>query len=184
MQYHVSRIGIGDDAPEFSLPSIDGQIFDMSKTKGNKVILTFFRFSSCPFCNIRIDRIIKRWDEFDDGTIMVGLFDADIQDLRKRMSGRSIPFAIVANDDYSLFRKYSVEKSFARFMWGAIRSPLTFLSATLKGYFPRTMSISKMSTIPVDVLIDESGKVVEAHYYKDTADHISIDRLIQFSKVS
>ena len=36
--------------------------------------------------------------------------------------------------------------------------------------------------IPVDVLIDEEGRVVEAHYCKDTVDHIPIDRMIAFAR--
>ena len=52
-----------------------------------------------------------------------------------------------------------------------MRSPLTLLQATLRDMF-LTLSISKLSTIPVDILIDEDGKVVEAHYCKDTADHL------------
>ena len=43
------------------------------------------------------------------------------------------------------------------------------------------MSIGKLSTIPVDMLIDENGRVVDAHYCKDTADHMSLDRMIAFS---
>ncbi len=38
-----------------------------------------------------------------------------------------------------------------------------------------------MSTRPLDVLIDENGRVVRSHYCKDTLDHISIDNLIKFS---
>ena len=75
-----------------------------------------------------------------------------------------------------------MEKSFVRFMWGAMRSPLTMLRATMRGYVPMTLSISKMSTLPVDILVDEHGMVVEAHYCKDTADHLPIDRLVEFSK--
>ena len=71
--------------PVFSLPALDGSQFDLSDVRGKKVIFTFFRFSSCPFCNVRIDRIVKRWGEFADDTVMVGVFDADIGDLRKRM---------------------------------------------------------------------------------------------------
>ena len=44
-----------------------------------------------------------------------------------------------------------------------------------------TMSLSKLSTIPVDVLIDENGTVVEAHYCKDTADHMPLEKMIAFS---
>ena len=41
------------------------------------------------------------------------------------------------------------------------------LTRNAKGYFPMTLSISKMSTIPVDILIGEDGKIVEAHYCQD-----------------
>ncbi|MEC8670731.1 MAG: hypothetical protein VXY11_05850, partial [Candidatus Thermoplasmatota archaeon] len=60
-------------------------------------------------------------------------------------------------------------------------SPLTLMQATLKGYVPMTLSLKKLSIIPVDVLIGEDGKVVEAHYCRDTADHLPIDRFIQFA---
>ena len=109
--------------PVFSLPALDGSQFDLSAVRGKRVIFTFFRFSSCPFCNVRIDRIVKRWDEFADDTVMVGVFDADIGDLRKRMGERGIPFTILADGDYELFTRHGVEKSFLRFVWGALRSP-------------------------------------------------------------
>ena len=69
-------------------------------------------------------------------------------------------------------------------MWGAMRSPITMIMDTLKGYIPMTLSISKMSTLPADILIDEEGKVVDAHYCKDTVDHLPIDRLISFASGS
>ena len=178
----MPMLKVGDDAPNLVLPAIDGTTFDMSAMKGKRVILTFFRFSTCPFCNIRINRILKRWNEFSKDTVMVGVFDAKIGELTKRMKKHNPPFTIAADETYEHFKQNSVRKSFLRFMWGALRSPLTFMQATLKGYVPMTLSLSKMSIIPVDVLIDENGKVVDAHYCKDTADHLPIDRLISFSK--
>jgi peroxiredoxin len=178
----MPKLKTGDLAPSIVLPSIDGTTFDMSLMKGKRVIFTFFRFSSCPFCNIRIDRLMKRWEEFPEGTVMVGVFDAKIEELTRRLGKRKIPFTIVADETYEHFENNGVSKSFAKFMWGAMRSPLTFMQATLKGYVPMTFSISKMSTIPVDLLIGEDGKIVEAHYCKDTVDHIPIDRMISFAK--
>ena len=175
------RIKAGDQAPQLVLPSIDGTTFEMSAMKGKRVIFTFFRFSTCPFCNMRIDSIVKRWDEFSDDSVMIGVFDAEIGELTKRMGGREIPFTIVADETYETYLDNGVEKSLGRFMWGAMRSPLTMIRATLRGYVPMTLSMSKMSTLPVDILIDEDGKVVEAHYCKDTVDHMPIDRMIAFS---
>ena len=88
----MPKLNIGDQAPDISLPAIDGSTFEMSSMKGRRVILTFFRFSSCPFCNIRIDRIIKRWGEFPDDTVIVGVFDAQIDELSMRMGKRGGTF--------------------------------------------------------------------------------------------
>ena len=90
----MTRLKKGDPAPDISLPAIDGSTFEMSSMKGRRVILTFFRFSSCPFCNIRINRIMKRWDEFPDDAVMVGVFDAEVSDLAKRMAKHEPKFTI------------------------------------------------------------------------------------------
>ena len=177
----MPQIVTGDTAPHFTLPAIDGSTFNMADMKGKRVILTFFRFSTCPLCNMRIRRIVQRWNEFSKDAVMVAVFDAKIGDLQKRMKKHDAPFVVVADETYEQFNKNGVKKSFFKFMWGAMRSPLTLLQATLRGYVPLTLSISKLSTIPVDILIDEDGKVVEAHYCKDTADHLSLDRMIAFS---
>jgi len=178
---NMPQLSTGDKAPAIVLPAIDGSTFDMSNLRGKKVILTFFRFSTCPLCNMRIRKIKQRWDEFSSDTVMVGVFDADVDDLRKRMKKHDAPFTIVADESYAAFESNGVSKSFGKFMWGAAKSPLTLLLATMRGYVPLTMSIAKLSTIPVDILIDESGHVVDAHYCKDTADHMSLDKMIAFS---
>ena len=177
----MAQLQVGDNAPSFSLPSIDGSTFDMSAMKGKKVILTFFRFSSCPFCNIRINHLLKRWNEFSDDVVMVGVFDAEIEELAKRMKRHPPPFTVVADETYEHFLQNGVRKSIGRVLLAPLRAPLTTLSAIFRGYIPMTLSISKMSTLPVDILIDENGKVVRAHYCKDTVDHIPIDELIAFS---
>ena len=177
----MNQLVSGSVAPDFSLPAIDGSTFNMAEMKGKRVILTFFRFSSCPLCNMRIRRIIQRWDEFSEDTVMVAVFDAKIGELQKRMRKHNAPFLVVADETYEHFQNNGVKKSFFKFLWGAMRSPLTLLQATLRGYVPLTLSISKLSTIPVDILIDEKGTVVEAHYCKDTADHLPLEKMIAFS---
>ncbi|DAC50598.1 MAG: hypothetical protein CMA49_06985 [Euryarchaeota archaeon] len=177
----MAQLSSGDEAPQFTLPAIDGSTFNMADMKGKRVILTFFRFSTCPLCNMRIRRIIQRWNEFSKDAVMVAVFDAKVGELQKRMKKHDAPFVVVADETYEQFNKNGVKKSFFKFMWGALRSPLTLLQATLRGYVPLTLSISKLSTIPVDILIDEEGKVVEAHYCKDTADHLPLERMIAFS---
>ena len=146
----MAQLARGDEAPQFALPAIDGSIFNMADMKGKRVILTFFRFSTCPLCNMRIRRIIQRWNEFSKDAVMVAVFDAKVGELQKRMKKHDAPFVVVADETYEQFNKNGVKKSFFKFMWGALRSPLTLLQATLRGYVPLTLSISKLSTIPED----------------------------------
>ena len=48
--------------------------------------------------------------------------------------------------------------------------------------YEMTLSIAKLSTLPVDILIDEEGNIVEAHYCKDTVDHMPIEKMISFAQ--
>lgn len=178
----MPRLEVGNDAPVIELPAVDGSTFDLSSYKGKRVILTFFRFDSCPFCNLRVHRIVKRWNEFPEDTVMVGIFDAKIDKLKKRMAKHKVPFTLVADETYEHFLNNGVQKSLFRVMLAPLKAPITFLETLFRGYVPMTLSISKLSTLPVDVLIDENGKIVEAHYCKDTVDHLPIERLVEFAQ--
>jgi peroxiredoxin Q/BCP len=178
----MPQLVVGDDAPSIVLPAIDGSTFDLSAYKGKRVILTFFRFESCPFCNLRIHRLVKRWGDFPEDTVMVGIFDANITNLSKKMKKHNVPFTLVADETYEHFLNSGVRKSLLRVMLAPLRAPLTFLETLVKGYVPMTLSPSKLSTLPVDILIGADGKVVEAHYCKDTVDHMPIDKMVSFAQ--
>ena len=88
----MPTLSSGDKAPHFTLPAIDGSTFNMADMKGKRVILTFFRFSTCPLCNMRIRRIVQRWNEFSKDAVMVAVFDAKVGDLQKRMKKHDAQF--------------------------------------------------------------------------------------------
>ena len=58
------KINKGDTLEEISLPKPDGSIFNLSETKGKKVLLTFYRIAGCSFCNLRLNELNKRFSEF------------------------------------------------------------------------------------------------------------------------
>jgi peroxiredoxin len=49
---------------------------------------------------IRINKIIKRWDEFNEDTVMIGIFDATVDKLAKSMEKYNPPFNILADEKY------------------------------------------------------------------------------------
>ena len=50
----------GHTIDELTLPSIDGSQFDIKTLNKKRALVTFYRFASCPFCNLRINEIVKR----------------------------------------------------------------------------------------------------------------------------
>ncbi len=50
----------------------------------------------------------------------------------------------------------------------------------VKGYIPWAIK-GYITTLPVDILIDEHGVVQDVKYAKDLGDHISIEAINQFS---
>ena len=113
---------------------------------------------------------------------MIGVFDAALPALQKRMKKHEVPFTLVADETYQTFQDNGVRKSFFRAMITPFKAPLSFLESQFRGYVPLTLSPAKLSTLPADILINEEGKVVEAHYCKDTVDHMPIEKMISFAQ--
>ena len=55
----------GDKIENLSLPTIDGGTFNINELNGKKALISFYRFASCPFCNLRINTIIRNYKKLD-----------------------------------------------------------------------------------------------------------------------
>ena len=175
------KIKIGDHLDNIELPDIDGSTFNLTSTKGKKVLLTFYRFASCPMCNLRINTIMKRYDEFGKNFTMVAIFNSSADNLKRYTSKHQAPFPILADETYSVFKKYEVQHSLFNFLMSQItRGPLIW-KAMFKGYIPWTIN-GHLGILPVDVLIDEEGVVRNVNYGNDIGDHLPLETVIQFSK--
>ena len=54
----------GDKIEDLTLPSIDGTTFNLDSIKGKKAMISFYRYSSCPFCHLRMNEIINKKNEY------------------------------------------------------------------------------------------------------------------------
>ena len=170
----------GDTIDELTLPSIDDSQFDIKTLNKKRALVTFYRFASCPFCNLRINEIVKRYDELGSEFEMVAIFDSPLDNLKKQTKHHSAPFWILADEDYHYFNKFSVEKSFLKFLKGTIIRFHRLILASFKGYIPFTFKGS-ISTIPVDILIEKDGEISEVYYGRDTSDHLPFEKIKSFS---
>ena len=52
------------DTPELKLKKMDGSDFDLNNFKGKKVYLKYMRFASCMFCNLEVNHLKNKHNEF------------------------------------------------------------------------------------------------------------------------
>ena len=179
MWVFIMKLTKGDKIGDINLPSVDGKKFNIKNIAGKKTIITFYRFATCPFCNLRINEIINRYNELNPKFNMIGIFDSTLEFLTESMKKHDLPFTILADENFEYFKKYEVEQSIWKFLVGSTVGFFKILRATAKGYFP--MEINGMTIVPVDILINEKGIIEKVYYGKNTTDHLSFEEIRDFS---
>ena len=174
------KITSGEKVKNIQLPAIDGSQFDMESLKGKPFMLSFLRFAACPFCNMRIHELVKRFDEFGDDFTIVAIFDSPLDNLTRHTEGHKAPFHILADESNKYYKQYGIERSvFGMFKGMFMRMP-TLMKGMFKGYIPTTFQ-GNITTMPADLLVDREGTIQTAHYGSDEGDHLSFDTVKEFS---
>lgn len=171
----------GDTTTPITLPAIDGGSFDTKALEGQRFMISFFRFASCPFCNLRIDELVSRFDEFEEGFTIVAVFDSPLDNLREYTEGHFAPFPILADSENRYYHRYGIEYSLTGMFKGMILRTPTLMKGILKGYFPLKIK-GRLTTMPADFLVDEQGVIQTAYYGRDEGDHLPFESVLQFSK--
>ncbi len=170
----------GKKATRIKLPAIDGSTFDPDSLEGKPFMLSFFRFASCPFCNLRVHELANRFAEFGDDFTIVAVFDSPLDNLVRHTEGHKALFPILADENNKYYKEYGIEHSVLRTLKGMFLRMPTLLKGMLKGYVPTTIKGS-MTTMPADFLIDREGIIQVAYYGKDEGDHLPFDKVKEFS---
>ena len=171
----------GDRVDELELRSTNGNIFNIETISGKKALLTFYRFATCPFCNLRIFEMNQRYAELVAYFKVIAVFDSDIDFLIKSMKKHDTPFTILADKNFEYFKKYDVEQSVWKFLVGSTVGFFRLCKGVLKGYIPLIMKGS-MRTVPVDILINEDGTIEKVYYGKNTSDHLNFEEIRKFAQ--
>lgn len=164
------------------LMAIDGSAFELDSLKGKRFMLAFFRFAACPFCNLRIHELVTRHGELGSNFTIVAVFDSSLGNLQKHATRHHAPFPILADEHNVYHREYGIEYSLLGTLKGAItRMPSVLNAIFAKGYFPTSIK-GRLTTMPANFLVDETGMIHTAHYGKDEGDHLPFERVKAFSR--
>ncbi|MEW6590947.1 MAG: peroxiredoxin-like family protein [Pseudomonadota bacterium] len=173
---------VGDKVGNIRLNAMDGSVFDLFSLRGRPYMLSFFRFASCPFCNLRMHELVSRFGELGERFTVVAVFDSPLDNLREHAERHHAPFPVLADERGIYYRQYGIERSVAGVMKGMILRMPTLLHALFgKGYVPLKIKGS-MTTMPADFLVDERGVIQLAHYGKDEGDHLPFEAIKQFAE--
>jgi len=169
------RLKPGDQAIPFSAETIDGQTISLEQFAGKPLLLMFYRYASCPMCNLRLRDFAEHYPRLHErGLEVVAFFHSQARNIRANAGKRNYPFHLVPDPGYKVYQRYGIETSWLRFM----------LSMALPSFYidwVRAMRYGiwggvdwQMGKMPADFLIGPNGRIVKAHYGQEIGDHLSV----------
>lgn len=184
----ATRIAEGERARAFRTMDIAGHVVDLAGYPGRHILLSFFRFASCPYCNLRVHGMIERYAAYRDaGMAMIAVFESPRETMLRYVAGRmEAPFPLISDPEDRLYRLYGLEKSWGKFAMAyfnprtAAKSARDAAAGFGKGFWPGKIDAAP-HRMPADFLIGPDLTVRKAWYGTYPGDHLPfemIDRLL------
>lgn len=169
----------GDLAPGFRVKDIDGRTVDLGEYRGSPVLLCFYRYAGCPYCNLFLHEIIERWDIYKKLDLKVVAFFQSPEKYLKTVPGHQHPdFPLVADPGRVIYDTYGVESSAAKMAMSLLHLG-TFIEANLKGYLQMKVD-GDFYLMPAEFLVRPDGVIDTVHYARHLADRLSDTEIMNF----
>ncbi|PYI52448.1 redoxin domain-containing protein [Paenibacillus flagellatus] len=180
----VQLLQPGMIAPPFTTTDILGNPVALESYRGRKVLLSFFRFSACAVCNLRVHQFIGRYPQWKrEGMDVIALFESPIANMRTYVGAQNAPFSLVADPTAALYDLYGIESSEEK-VKATLADPRTkefIAEAAAAGFELTPENDSNFQRIPAEFLIDENGIVRLAHYSRLITDHLELAVIDRFA---
>lgn len=103
---------VGNQAPDFTLPTIEGNMVSLSSFKGKKVILNFWA-TWCPPCRDEIPHMVKLYEKYkDDDYVIVAVnmtsTESDIDVVKTFVNDHDMTFPILLDEKGELVALYEM----------------------------------------------------------------------------
>lgn len=174
------KLLINTPAPHIQTKDILGNNFDLATFKGQKILVSFFRFSTCPFCNLRIHTLSSEYEKL--GIKVVAIFESSNENLNKHLSHYELPFPILSDSEGKYYKSYGLSKSVVGMLKGMFTRPIEMFKGMSKSKSILNGIDGNLTRMPADFLIDENGIIKELMYARDEGEHMSLDIIKAFVK--
>jgi peroxiredoxin Q/BCP len=169
------RLHPGTPAPRFETEDFLGTPVRLAALLGKPVLLSFYRYASCPLCNLRVRELMGHQPELEaSGLVLVGVFQSPRQEIARHVGRQDATFPLVPDPSMDLYRRYGVERSpWAMLSGRVIRDALRAMRA---GFRPGRID-GPLDRLPADFLIAPDGTVAIAYYAEHQSDHLPVEEI-------
>lgn len=174
------KLQVGANLIPFEALDIHGNSINTNDYKGKKLMISFYRYSECMYCNLRIRQLCQRYESFkNQGLHIVAFFQSPKEDVLRSLEHHNIPFPVIAEPDRSIYKQYKVVEYSPLGMIKSFFKIGTTLSAMKAGYFVKAGKGSK-TLLPADFLIKEDQTIATAFYANDISEHLPFSDIEAF----
>ncbi len=114
-------VRVGDRAPDFELPGIDGETHSLSDLlAANKAVAVVFSCNHCPYVRAWEDRIVKAQADYGDRGLAIAAVNANdatkypedsFDSMRERAAERGFNFLYLHDESQAVARAYGAERT-------------------------------------------------------------------------
>ena len=103
------RVGVGDTAPDFTLPGTEDRNYSLSDYKGQPVVLVFYPGDNTPVCTMQLNTYNSDLEQFDGLGAQILAISPQSVESHDRFSGvHGFRFPLLADADLTVGRAYGI----------------------------------------------------------------------------
>ena len=158
--------------------------FALSRLRGSKILLSFYRNGSCEWSNFRLNLLKKYRDMFIAKNLnVISVFESLPKDILPFAGRSEAPFYIIADPMSLLYDLYAVETSEKK-VKSAIASGATlqiFEERNTAGFASAQQEVKNFFRLPADFLIDENFIIRRLRYTNNIVDFLPVREIVRWT---
>jgi peroxiredoxin len=172
------RLALGSLAPDFTAESIGGRRVSLGQLRGRPLLLKFYRFATCPVCNLHMHRFIQEHHLVKDaGLTTIAFYHSPAEKVATAQKDAA-PFDLVPDPTKKIFAAFGVENGLRGLVSPSVMRD--YAKALVAGYPAGMFSHDGGVTgNPADFIVDASGRIVLAHYGTQYADSLDATDVVR-----
>lgn len=144
----ITKIKLGNKAPQFSLLDQNGEMHTMKQYLGKKVLLYFYPKDDTPGCTTEACNFRDGYKEFEKmGLVILGVSKDSVKSHKKFADKFKLPFPLLSDEEGKLVEAYDVWKK------------------------KKFMGREYMGIVRSSFLIDEQGKIAKIYDEVKASEH-------------